>query len=222
MSSVRGNDRVFVIAGDPAIYKALCRIGKEEGFSSFFFANTPEFFSWLDEESSMGGGAACIVLDASTLIAGMDWYVDDRVRSIPKVCIGIPEEIKPVIEMLMVLEGQFIRRPFTLNEMKDSVAMAFMRHSAIVRDRQEANRMAEDFARLSRREDEVFGLVARGHTNQEISVLLGISIKTVKAHRSKVMKKTGSRTLPDLVRNYEKREQMRAGQAYPASSGEVA
>lgn len=222
MSGVEEVGRVFVIAGDPAIYKALCRIGKGEGFSSVSFANSLEFFSWFEDESSVDGGAACIVLDASTLIAGMDWYANDRLRPLPKVCIGVPEEIKPVIEMLTALEGQFIRRPFTMNELRDSVAMAFRRHAAIVRDRLEANRMVEDFSRLSRREDEVFGLVAKGHTNQEISDLLGISIKTVKAHRSKVMKKTNSRTLPDLVRNYEKREQMRAGHPHSASSGDEA
>jgi DNA-binding NarL/FixJ family response regulator len=42
---------------------------------------------------------------------------------------------------------------------------------------------------LSMREREVLKLVAEGHTNKEISLLLCISIKTVEKHRSNLMKK---------------------------------
>lgn len=216
---------VFVIDEDPAIYKALCRLGKQAGFSATAFAGSREFFSWIQANRSSGheeGGAICIVLDVRTLVAGLDWYSSDLVRSIPKICIGIPEETRAIIEMLTLLEGQFIRKPFTLAELKESVMMGFGRHASIVRNLQETIQITEDFSKLSRREDEVFGLVVKGLTNQEISELLGISIKTVKAHRSKVMKKTRSKTIPDLVRNYEKRKLMLERKGSLASHGDVA
>lgn len=202
---------VFVIDEDPAIYKALCRIGEQQGFSAEAFSNSRSFFTWLETASAsnvLDGYSICLVLDAKTLVGEMDWYTNELVRSIPKICIGIPEEVKSIIEMLTVLEGQFIRRPFTMEELRQCVAMAFVRYAAIVRDIQENFLISEHFSKLSGRENEVFNLVAQGRTNQEISDLLGISIKTVKAHRSKVMKKTQSRTIADLVRNYEKRKVM--------------
>lgn len=205
------SNTVFVIDEDPAIYKALCRIGKLEGFSAESFPDSRSFFAWLEVASAshvLNEHSICLVLDAKALVADVDWYTNELVRSIPKICIGIPEEVKSIIEMLTVLEGQFIRRPFTLDELKQCVAMALVRYAAIVRDTQENFLISEHFSKLSGRENEVFNLVAQGRTNQEISDLLGISIKTVKAHRSKVMKKTQSRTIADLVRNYEKRELM--------------
>ena len=42
-------------------------------------------------------------------------------------------------------------------------------------------------------------LVVAGHLNKQIAYDLGISEKTVKAHRAKVMQKTGARSLAKLV-----------------------
>ena len=53
---------------------------------------------------------------------------------------------------------------------------------------------------LSPRECEVLDLVVTGETNKAIAHRLGISPKTVKMHRSKVMKKLRVRNVADLVR----------------------
>ncbi len=52
-----------------------------------------------------------------------------------------------------------------------------------------AHRGADDLERLTPREREVLQLVAEGHTNREIAAALGLSPKTVDAHRTKVMQK---------------------------------
>lgn len=47
----------------------------------------------------------------------------------------------------------------------------------------------DDLSRLTAREREVLQLVAEGRTNREIGIALGVSPKTVDAHRTKVMQK---------------------------------
>lgn len=53
---------------------------------------------------------------------------------------------------------------------------------------------------LSRRQREVFALVARGLPNKRSAQQLGVGEKTIKAHRGEVMRKMGAESLADLVR----------------------
>ena len=52
---------------------------------------------------------------------------------------------------------------------------------------------------LSCRELEILQLIARGHTNKEISKMMFLSVKTVEAHRSKIYKKLHLKTRADAV-----------------------
>jgi len=53
---------------------------------------------------------------------------------------------------------------------------------------------------LSPREKQVFKLVVRGFPNKKIAKKLGISSKTVEAHRSKTMRKMRVKSLADLIK----------------------
>ena len=59
---------------------------------------------------------------------------------------------------------------------------------------------AEPFSVLSSREREVLQLIAEGLSAKEIARDLGISTKTVEAHRTSVMRKLGARKATELVR----------------------
>lgn len=52
---------------------------------------------------------------------------------------------------------------------------------------------------LSKREIEVLPLVAKGYGNKEIAEKLYISVKTVEAHKSKIMEKLQLKSRPELV-----------------------
>jgi DNA-binding NarL/FixJ family response regulator len=50
------------------------------------------------------------------------------------------------------------------------------------------------------REREIIQLVAEGRSNKETASTLGISVKTVEAHRANIMRKLQLRSVSDLVR----------------------
>lgn len=54
---------------------------------------------------------------------------------------------------------------------------------------------------LSRRETEVYNLLASGKSVSQIATVLGLSVKTVSSHKKRVMEHIGVSTLSELVRH---------------------
>jgi DNA-binding CsgD family transcriptional regulator len=55
-------------------------------------------------------------------------------------------------------------------------------------------------ASLTLREGQIMKLVLSGHPSKNIAADLGISQRTVENHRASIMRRTGSRSLPELAR----------------------
>lgn len=56
------------------------------------------------------------------------------------------------------------------------------------------------FTRLTQREREVFELLLRGHTNDDVSVRLAIARRTVETHRQRIMQKLDTHSMTDMIR----------------------
>ena len=83
--------------------------------------------------------------------------------------------------------------------MNESEPRVFVVNDALAR----SARVVESRARLARltpREFEVLRLMITGLANKEISAELGITLRTVKAHRTGVTRKIGALSVVDLVR----------------------
>jgi DNA-binding NarL/FixJ family response regulator len=55
-------------------------------------------------------------------------------------------------------------------------------------------------AAVTAREREIIQLVAEGQSNKEVASTLGVSVKTIEAHRANIMRKLHLRSVSDLVR----------------------
>lgn len=69
----------------------------------------------------------------------------------------------------------------------------------IMRERENVERGRHSIERLSPREKQVLEGIARGLTNKEIGLELGISHRTVEVHRAKLMRKLNVTNLASLL-----------------------
>lgn len=141
-----------------------------------------------------------MVLDVSMLAAMKEAKLPSVIYDIPKLYIGTPHFSCELNKLASMGFFDFLEKPFTLQRINERLNAAFIHHEKILGGTQH---VSECYARMSKREAQVGSLVVLGMTNLEIAAQLGISIKTVKAHRAKVMKKTESETIVDLIRFFD-------------------
>jgi FixJ family two-component response regulator len=83
----------------------------------------------------------------------------------------------------------------------DLIGRALQHEQAVQKGRQAEVRAMARLELLTPREREVLDLVVAGKLNKTIADQLGISIKTVETHRSKVMEKMQAKSLADLIQS---------------------
>lgn len=201
---------VVVIDEDMATLKGISRIAAEAGFAARAFPDCRSFAEWLDahaQDEAVTSRSFCLLVDVRSLPAEAAWYANEHIRTIPKLCIGTPAATAAAGQLLNLFQGEFVRKPFTLSSIRTQIQDAFARHASLASEESESRGVLAMFALLTKREHEVAGLVGSGSSNLDIADVLGITLKTVKAHRAKVMEKTRSNTIADFVRKFERYRQ---------------
>lgn len=201
---------VVVIDDDVATLKGISRIAPEAGFAARAFPDCRSFAEWIDAhalDESVASRPFCLVVDVRSLPGEAAWYANEHIRTIPKICIGTPSATAATGQLLNMFQGEFVRKPFTLASIRTQIQDAFARHASLASEESGNREVLAKFSRLTKREHEVAGLVGSGSSNLEIADVLGITLKTVKAHRAKVMEKTQSTTIADFVRKFERYRQ---------------
>ncbi len=79
-------------------------------------------------------------------------------------------------------------------------ARELSRMQALVPDGSSSKTSAKPNRCLTTRQRQIMELVVNGHASKNIAADLGISRRTVENHRASIMKKTGSTSIPALVR----------------------
>jgi RNA polymerase sigma factor (sigma-70 family) len=94
----------------------------------------------------------------------------------------------------------FIEKPFDQGALKELVERMLTEARARASET-ERRRLSEALmARLTAREQQVLERIVAGRLNKQIADDLGISIKTVEAHRANIMDKLNANTVADLMR----------------------
>jgi len=107
----------------------------------------------------------------------------------------VPNAVRAVKEGAI----DFIEKPFDYRQVVALVRDCIARDERARVQREARRASAERLAQLTQREREVLDLVVAGKTNRDIAEALDISVKTVEAHRSRLMEKVEAQSVAELV-----------------------
>jgi FixJ family two-component response regulator len=188
---------VFIVDDDASIQRALEQLFESQGLQCRGFASASEFLDRYDADSP-----GCLLLDVRMPGAsGLELQVvlAERGIRLPIVFMTAYADVPMSVRAMKAGAVDFVEKPFNEQLLLEAVHRALERDEQdrlAARDQEESRRRVQ---RLTRRERQVLELVVAGKTNREIADQWGISEKTVKIHRGRVMRKMRAGSLPELV-----------------------
>jgi two-component system response regulator TtrR len=186
----------YVVDDDEAIRTLWRWLMQSRGIAVQTFATAPEFIETYRQ------GPGCLILDLRLPgMSGLELqeYLRQRGIDIPVVFMSAHGDVPAAVSAIKGGAVDFIQKPFSYREVLSVIAKAFERDGEIRRQRALPAVLSERLAALTEREREVMDRVIEGKQNKVTAAELDISVKTVEAHRAKVMEKMGATSVAELV-----------------------
>ena len=193
---------VFVIDDDDSVRRSLERLLRSVDLEVETFASAQDFL-----RKPMPDRPACVVLDLRLPGPSGLELQESLIRSghdVPIVFISGHADVPSSVRAIKAGAVDFLQKPFSDQALLDIIHGALRRDREARRDRAEVASIRVRFDMLTPRERDVLRLVIQGRLNKQIAGDLGISEKTVKFHRGRVMEKTQVGSVAELVRQADR------------------
>lgn len=198
MSLTPKKGTVYVVDDDEAVRDSLQWLleGKDyrvrclDSAESFLARYDPREVACLIADIRMGGMTGLELQDKLL----------ERKSPLPIVFITGHGDVPMAVNTMKKGALDFIQKPFNEDDLL-SVVERMLDHAreAFAGHQQAASREAL-LSKLTGRESQVLERIVAGRLNKQIADDLGISIKTVEAHRANIMEKLGANTVADLLK----------------------
>ena len=188
---------VYVVDDQPSICRGLTRLIGSVGFKVQTFPTANDFLLASPHE-----GPCCLILDLYLPgINGLELQelLLEKQRLLPIIFITGFGEVSTSVRAMKSGAVDFLQKPIDDSQLLAAVQTALATSKRERDQHQRVSEIRERAKRLTNRETQVFALVVTGLLNKQIAGELGISEKTVKVHRARVMRKMEAGSVPDLV-----------------------
>ena len=189
---------VFIVDDDESFRKSLSRLLTSAGHQVETFSSAIEF---LDHDPY--DGPACLLLDIRMPeLSGLELQKElaKSNRTLSIIFITGHGSIPLSVQAMKAGAVDFIEKPYEEQTLLDSVNLAIKKDKLAKQKLTELKEIQHLVESLTPQEHKVFIMVAAGMLNKQIAFEIGISERTVKAHRARVMQKMQTESLADLVR----------------------
>jgi len=198
MSLTPKRGTVYVVDDDEAVRDSLQWLLEGNDYRVRCYESAESFLARYDPRE-----VACLIADIRMVgMSGLELQdkLIDRRSPLPIVFITGHGDVPMAVESMKKGALDFIQKPFQEAALLPLVERMFDRARETFADYQKAASRDALLAKLTTREAQVLERIVAGRLNKQIADDLGISIKTVEAHRANIMEKLNANTVADLLK----------------------
>ncbi|WP_395669691.1 response regulator transcription factor [Rhodoferax sp.] len=198
MSLIPKKGTVYVVDDDEAVRDSLQWLLEGKGYRVRCFDSAESFLSRYDARE-----VACLIVDIR--MGGMNGMelqnrlIESR-SPLPVVFITGHGDVPMAVDTMKKGAMDFILKPFNEGQLVGLVERMLDHAKDSFADYQLAANRDALLSKLTLRESQVLERIVAGRLNKQIADDLGISIKTVEAHRANIMEKLSANTVADLLK----------------------
>ena len=198
MSLIPKKGTVYVVDDDEAVRDSLQWLLEGKDYRVRCFDSAESFLSRYDPRE-----VACLIVDIR--MGGMTGLeLQDRLLErkspLPVVFITGHGDVPMAVNTMKKGAMDFIQKPFKEDELVSLVERMLEHAKGAFAEYQSAASRDALLSKLTSREAQVLERIVAGRLNKQIADDLGISIKTVEAHRANIMEKLNANTVADLLK----------------------
>ena len=198
MSLIPKKGTVYVVDDDEAVRDSLQWLLEGKEYRVRCFESAESFLSRYDARE-----VACLIVDVR--MGGMTGLeLQTRLieghSPLPIVFITGHGDVPMAVDSMKKGAMDFIQKPFKEDQLVTLVERMLDQAKDTFAEHQSAANRGALMARLTLREAQVLERIVAGRLNKQIADDLGISIKTVEAHRANIMEKLNANTVADLLK----------------------
>ncbi len=189
---------VFIVDDDEAVRDSLRWLLEANGYHVSAFSSAESFLSAFDEKT-----AGVLIVDVRMPgMSGLELQEQliARKSSMPIVFITGHGDVPMAVSTIKKGAIDFLEKPFDETDLREIVARMFEQANQRLIQAKAQREHEAMLGRLTAREQQVLERIVAGRLNKQIADDLGISIKTVEAHRANIMEKLQVTTVADLMK----------------------
>ena len=198
MSLISKRGTVYVVDDDEAVRDSLQWLLEGKDYRVRCFDSAESFITRFDPRE-----VACLIADIRMGgMSGMELQdrLLERQSPLPIVFITGHGDVPMAVESMKKGALDFIQKPFDETQLLNLVERMLDAARDLFAEHQQAANREALLGKLTTRESQVLERIVAGRLNKQIADDLGISIKTVEAHRANIMEKLGANTVADLLK----------------------
>ena len=198
MSQIPKKGTVYVVDDDEAVRDSLQWLLEGKDYRVRCFDSAESFLSRYDARE-----VACLIADirmgGMTGLELQNRLIEGR-SPLPIVFITGHGDVPMAVDTMKKGAMDFIQKPFNEEQLVTLVERMLAHAKESFSDFQQAADRDALLSKLTLRESQVLERIVAGRLNKQIADDLGISIKTVEAHRANIMEKLSANTVADLLK----------------------